>query len=150
MNTNPTTNPSSKMDDKKDAKPAVAATKPTAAAAAAPVAAKPDVCATTPKADACATTPKSDATSKPETHCKTHDGKVVSIKGDKLVMSNPDGKEHSHTVAADAKVCCDGTSCHTADLKVGSRIRVTSSPDDKHTATKIESLDKNAEFAKTA
>ena len=51
---------------------------------------------------------------------------------------------------ADAKVCCDGTSCHTADLKVGSRIRVTSSPDDKHTATKIESLDKNAEFAKTA
>lgn len=150
MNTNPTTNPNSKTDDKKDAKPAVAATKPTAVASAAPSAAKPEACATTPKADACATTPKSDATSKPETQCKTYEGKVVSIKGDKLVMSNPEGKEFSHNVSADAKVCCDGKSCQTADLKVGSRIRVTSSPEDKHTATRIESLDKNAEFAKTA
>ena len=40
----------------------------------------------------------------------THDGKVVSVAESKLVMTGKDGKEHSHIVAADAKVTCD--TCH--------------------------------------
>ncbi len=47
----------------------------------------------------------------PAIAANTHDGKVVSITGNKLVMKNTDGKEHSHTLTADAKVTCDGTVC---------------------------------------
>jgi hypothetical protein len=134
-----TTNATTKPDDKKVAMPAGATTKPEACAT---TTTKPEACATTTaKPEACAT-----ASGKPEACGNTYDGKVVSISGNKLVMSNQEGKEFSHTVAADAKVCCDGTACRTEDLKVGAKIRLTTKADDKHVATKIESLDKQAEF----
>ena len=40
--------------------------------------------------------------------CKTHDGKVVSVVGDKLTTTCNEGKQHCHTMAKDAKVTCDG------------------------------------------
>ena len=43
-----------------------------------------------------------------ETPAKTHDGKVVSVAGDKLTTTCSEGKQHCHTVAKDAKVTCDG------------------------------------------
>ena len=52
-----------------------------------------------------------------------HEGKVVSVGDGKLVMS-VDGKEHIHSVAADAKISCDGKACKLDDLKPGQRIRV--------------------------
>jgi hypothetical protein len=80
---------------------------------------------------------------------RSHDGKVVSIAGDKLVMTNMEGKgEHTCTLAADARVTCDGKVCKAADLKAGMRIRVTSENADSHTATRIEALDKNPDFEK--
>lgn len=92
----------------------------------------------------------SDASSKkPAARGNTHDGKIVSIAGKKLVMSSHEGKEYSHTLSEDASVCCDGTACKSENLKVGSRIRLTTSPNDKRIAVKIESLDKQAEFAKS-
>jgi hypothetical protein len=78
-----------------------------------------------------------------------HDGKIVSVLGNKLVSTCHEGKQHSHTVAADAKVTCDGATCKTEDLKPGAKIRVTTKPEDQHTATKVESLQKHHEFAKT-
>ena len=78
----------------------------------------------------------------------TFDGKVVSMTGDKLVMSNKDGKECSHTLAKDAKLTRDGAKCNATDLKAGSKVRVTTKKDDHNVATVIESLDKHAEFAK--
>ncbi len=143
MNTTTTTKPGTKMDGKKVATPIVASTKPEACAT---TTGKQEACSTkTAKPEACSTT-----TAKPEACGNTHEGKVVSISGNTLVMSGCDGKEHSHTVAADAKVCCDGAACRTADLKVGNRIRVTTQADDKNVATKIESLDKQAEFTQSA
>lgn len=142
MNANTTTNPGQKMDDKKVAPPAGGAAKTETCAT---TATKPEACGTaTDKSEACATT-----VGKPETCGNTYDGKVVSISGNKLVMSNQEGKEYSHTVAADAKVCCDGAACKSEDLKVGSKIRVTTQSDDKNVATKIESLDKQAKFAQS-
>ena len=76
-----------------------------------------------------------------------HDGKIVSLNGSMLVMSGHDGKECSHTVAADAKVTCDGAACRTEDLKTGAKIRLTTRDGDKSVATKIESLNKQAAFA---
>lgn len=77
----------------------------------------------------------------------THDGTVVSMTGDTLVMKSELGDEHSHTVAANAKVTLDGKVCKAADLKSGTRIRVTTTGDAKSPVNRIEAIDKNPEFA---
>ncbi len=73
------------------------------------------------------------------TDSKTHEGKVVSVTGDKLTTTCSKGNEHCHTVAKDAKVTCDGKDSKTTDLKVGSCVRVTQKSDDKTVATAVES-----------
>ena len=78
----------------------------------------------------------------------TFDGKIVSIKGDTLVMQNKEGRNFSHTLAKNVKVSCDGTACDVDELRVGSAIRVTTQPDDQDMVTCVESLDENKEFAK--
>ena len=79
----------------------------------------------------------------------THEGKLVSVTGNKLVMTDKDGKEHTHTLAADAKFWCDGRACRAEDLKPGMRIRVTTPKNDLKTALKVEALDKNKDFGGT-
>lgn len=80
---------------------------------------------------------------------KTHDGKVVSITGAKLVMTNMDGEEeHMHALTADAKITCDGKVCKAADLKSGMRIRVTTEHAEPQSATRIEALDNHPDFEK--
>ncbi len=69
----------------------------------------------------------------------THDGKVVSVAGDKLTTTCSQGKEHCHTMAKDAKVTCDGKASKAADLKAGTDVRVTTHNDDKTVATAVES-----------
>jgi hypothetical protein len=83
----------------------------------------------------------------------THTGKVVSVTGNKLVMRGEDkdgkeGREHSHTLARNAKVTCDGKQCVLSDLKPGMRVRVTTMPSDPTMAVRIEALDKNRTFEK--
>jgi hypothetical protein len=73
------------------------------------------------------------------TNAKTHDGKVVSMTGDKLTTTCSEGKHHCHTVAKDAKVTCDGHASKAADLKEGTNVRVTTHKDDKSVATAVES-----------
>lgn len=66
----------------------------------------------------------------------THSGLVVSASAGKLTMSDKDGKnEHSHDVAANAKISCDGKECKLEDLKKGASVKVTTK--DKK-AVKIE------------
>lgn len=80
---------------------------------------------------------------------KSHDGKVVSITGAKLVMTNMDGEEeHMHALTADVKITCDGKVCKAADLKSGMRIRVTTEHAEPHSATRIEAIDNHADFEK--
>lgn len=76
----------------------------------------------------------------------THEGKVVSVTATKLVMTNKDGKEHTHIIAAATKVSCDGTICKLEDLKPGFKIRVTTKKDDKDVVTLIQALNKNEKF----
>jgi len=77
----------------------------------------------------------------------THDGKVVSITGEKLVMTGKDGKEHSHALTKEAKLTLDGKACLAADLKAGTRIRVTTQGEGNSVVSRIDGLDKNADFA---
>lgn len=78
---------------------------------------------------------------------KTMDGKVVSVSGDKLTMTDKEGKEQSHPLAANVKVTCDNKTCTPADLKAGMRIRVTTDPADHQTAVRIDALDQETAFA---
>lgn len=75
------------------------------------------------------------------------DGTVVSVSADKLTMTEKDGKEHSHALAAKVKVTCDGKVCTAAQLKSGMKIRVTTEAAAPHAAARIEALDKDAAFA---
>ena len=61
----------------------------------------------------------------------THDGKVVSATAGRIVMTDLDGKEHSHSLSTDTKVTCDGKVCKAGDLKSGLRIRVTTKKGDE-------------------
>jgi len=81
---------------------------------------------------------------------KSMDGTVVSVSADKLTMTNKEGKEHSHALAANVKVTCDGKTCAVADLKTGMRIRVTADTTLRQTASQIEALDKDQDFKKGA
>jgi hypothetical protein len=77
----------------------------------------------------------------------THDGTVVSITSDKLVMTNKEGIEHSHALTTDAKLTLDGKACTAAELKPGTRIRVTLQSDEPHAAIRVEAIDRNPAFA---
>lgn len=75
------------------------------------------------------------------------DGKLVSITFDTLVMTGKDGREQSHTFTADTKLTLDGKACKVADLKPGTRIRVTTQGKENSVVTRIQGLDNNPEFA---
>jgi hypothetical protein len=53
-----------------------------------------------------------------------HEGVVVSAAGDKLVMSDTAGKQHTHTVDPAAKITVHGKPGKLEDLKAGDAIRV--------------------------
>lgn len=70
-----------------------------------------------------------------------HTGKFLSAEGagKSFKMEDKSGKEHSHTLAADAKVIgADGKDARLADLKRGQMIRVTTRENDPTTATRVE------------
>ena len=87
------------------------------------------------------------AAPKSETRGDFHDGTVVSVSGDRLVMASPESKEYSFRIATDAYMCCDGVTCPAEELKIGSRVRITTKADDINVASKIESLVNQTDFA---
>jgi hypothetical protein len=66
----------------------------------------------------------------------THEGTVVSASDTQLVMTDKDGKEHSHDVGATATVTLNGKDAKLTDLKKGDKIKVTMGADKK--VSKIE------------
>jgi len=60
----------------------------------------------------------------------TVEGKVVKAADGKLTITDKDDKEHVTTVAADAKITCDGKECKLEDLKKDIKVKVL----DKDTA----------------
>ncbi len=73
-----------------------------------------------------------------KTNANCCDGKLVKVAGDRLTSTCAKGDEHHYTVAADAKVTCDGKASKSSDLKAGSTIRMTMSKDDKNKVTAID------------
>jgi hypothetical protein len=74
---------------------------------------------------------------KQELAADTHEGKFVSIAGNKLV-TKWDGVEQTHTLAAGAKVTRNGEAYKTEDLKRGNHLRITTRQGEKHLAIGIE------------
>jgi len=76
----------------------------------------------------------------------SHVGTFVKATSDmEFVMAGKGGKEHTHTLSADASVTdVDGKKCKISDFKKGQRIRVTTKEGDKKVAVKVEALKKAA------
>ncbi len=72
-----------------------------------------------------------------QTTNSTHQGKVVSVSGNKVTSTCSNGEQHVHTVSKDTRVTCDGHDSKVAELKSGDSIRVTMS--DKSTVVSIDS-----------
>jgi len=71
----------------------------------------------------------------------THEGTFVKATSDREFVMEDKGKEHSHTLSADARVVGpEGKECKLADLKKGQKIRVTTKEGDKKVATKVEAM----------
>jgi hypothetical protein len=72
-----------------------------------------------------------------------HEGLFLAAEDGGFRMSDVDGKEHSHKLAADA-VCVgsDGKECKITDFKKGEKIRVTTKEGDPTIAIKVECLKK--------
>jgi hypothetical protein len=71
----------------------------------------------------------------------THVGTFVSATDKELTMADKGGKEHTHTLAADAKILGeDGKEAKLADFKKGQKIKVTTKEGDAKTATKVEAV----------
>src|SRR5262245_35538472 len=70
----------------------------------------------------------------------THQGKVVEVGAGTLSMTDPAGaNQHTHNVASDAIITCDGEPCGLNDLKTGDLVTVTTATQGGVTlATKIE------------
>ncbi len=77
----------------------------------------------------------------------THQGKLVSVAGNELVMKSEDGQEHSHTLTADACLTLDDKTCHLDDLKPGTQIRVTTEVEDLTAAIRIEAINEKGELS---
>ncbi|HKB01232.1 MAG TPA: hypothetical protein VKD90_03385 [Gemmataceae bacterium] len=75
-----------------------------------------------------------------DTKSGTHDGYVVKAGDGRLTMTTAKGarEEHTHVVAMDAKITCDGKECKLEDLKKGDHVTVTQeTKGDKKMVTKI-------------
>jgi hypothetical protein len=70
----------------------------------------------------------------------SHQGKVVEVSAGKLTMTDIAGKnQHTHDVASDAAVSCEGKTCGLTDVKAGDMVTVTiDTKDGKTVATKVE------------
>jgi hypothetical protein len=56
---------------------------------------------------------------------KTAEGMVVKAGDGKLTIEDKEKKEHSCTVAKDAKITCNGKECKLDELKKGVKVKVT-------------------------
>lgn len=76
----------------------------------------------------------------------THEGKIVRIDKDQLVMTDKDDKEHKHNLNKDVKLRLDNkdvTFTDITDFKAGMKIRVTTKKGDPNAVLKIECLTKD-------
>ncbi len=74
------------------------------------------------------------------TAASTHQGKVVGVGAGTLTMTDTAGaNQHTHEVAANAVITCDGNPCGLAVVKAGDTVTVTiDTKNGKPVATKIE------------
>jgi hypothetical protein len=70
----------------------------------------------------------------------THQGKVVEVGAGTLTMTDTAGtNQHTHDVAANAVITCEGKACGLDEVKAGDIVTVTTdTKDGKTRATKIE------------
>jgi hypothetical protein len=74
---------------------------------------------------------------------RSFEGKLVSMTGNHLVITNAEGIKLPLSLAKDAQVTCEGTACTTEVLRIGERVLVTTQWDHLNLVTGIAILDRN-------
>jgi hypothetical protein len=78
---------------------------------------------------------------RPALQANTHMGWFLKAEGkNKFVMRGRNGNQHTHTLAKDAIITLDGKSCKLSDLKKGEMLRVTTNPNDRTVAVRIDAF----------
>jgi hypothetical protein len=75
------------------------------------------------------------------------DGHFVSLSGGRLVRMDSSGQQHTHLLAADTRVTCDGRVCRPNELEAGQRIRITNDSRDPKIVARVEVLNTHDRFA---
>jgi len=78
----------------------------------------------------------------------TKEGRVTSIRDDRLIITSQDGMEIRYIVPQDARIKIDGKDVKLEKLNRGMRIRVTTARGDPQKVTLIEGLSLNKDFDK--
>ena len=87
------------------------------------------------------------AASETDVSTNVYEGNLVSVYHNKIMVRNKEGNEHSHILAKDVLLTCDGALCTVETLKGGNRVRVTTEKNNRNISIRVDSLDKNPEFA---
>lgn len=78
----------------------------------------------------------------------THDGRIVRITDNQLVMKGQDDKEHKHAMAPGAQITLDNTVAKLESLAPGMQVRVTTKNTSMETALRVEVIERNVNFMK--
>jgi uncharacterized protein (TIGR03000 family) len=81
----------------------------------------------------------------------THDGRVVRIADNQLVMKGLDEKEHKHVISPGAQITIDNTISKLSKLEnltSGMQVRVTTKNSSMETALRVEAIERNVNFMK--
>jgi hypothetical protein len=65
-------------------------------------------------------------------------------------MKIANGEEKSHILAQDVHLTCDGDVCAVNNLKIGYRVRVTTLPNNRNIAVRVEAVDVDTTFSELA
>jgi hypothetical protein len=68
----------------------------------------------------------------------TQEGSFVSYVNNKLLITDKDGKEHTYTLAANAKITLDGKDAKMEDFKKGNHVTVTTKKEAPNAAVEVD------------
>jgi hypothetical protein len=75
------------------------------------------------------------------------EGTIINVRDNKLLMRIANGEERSHNLAKAVQLSCDGDVCAANSLKIGYRVRVSTQPNDRNLAIRVEAIDVDTHFS---
>ena len=87
-----------------------------------------------------------EALDKHQMFANTQDGTLIRLSHGELVMLDINSEDHFYKLSPKAVITLDGISVKPEDLKMGMKLRVTSSAENKSVASRVQAIHKIPEF----